>query len=186
MLTLRPTPNGYRSAVSAPELLPPRPSGPLARGAGSPSGWSHRRGENQRFHTAIGRRCPSSAQSGRAARLHQWSSTVPPEWLGVRGLLDPSSRTNAKAGRGDGQSRSTQAGRGRHRNRAARCPAPQSAAMFPDLNRIEMMFAKLKAALRKPAARSIETLFDAVAVAVAAFTAQQCLNFFATAGYDRA
>jgi len=55
----------------------------------------------------------------------------------------------------------------------------------PDLNPIEMAFAKLKAALRKAAARSIETLVDAIAAALAAFTAQQCLNFFAAAGYDR-
>ena len=55
----------------------------------------------------------------------------------------------------------------------------------PDLNPIEMAFAKLKAALRKAAARSIEALVDAIAVALAAFTAQECLNFFAAAGYDR-
>jgi transposase len=55
----------------------------------------------------------------------------------------------------------------------------------PDLNPIEMAFAKLKAALRKAAARSIEALLDAIAVALAAFTTQQCLNFFAAAGYDR-
>jgi transposase len=55
----------------------------------------------------------------------------------------------------------------------------------PDLNPIEMAFAKLKAALRKAAARSIEALIDAIAVALAAFTAQECLNFFAAAGYDR-
>ena len=56
----------------------------------------------------------------------------------------------------------------------------------PDLNPIEMAFAKLKSALRKAAARSIETLLDAIAAAVAAFTAQECLNFFTAAGYDRA
>ena len=55
----------------------------------------------------------------------------------------------------------------------------------PDLNPIEMAFAKLKAALRKIAARSIEALVDAIAVALAAFTAQECLNYFAAAGYDR-
>ena len=55
----------------------------------------------------------------------------------------------------------------------------------PDLNPIEMAFAKLKAALRKAAARSIEALLDAIAAALAAFTAQECLNFFAAAGYDR-
>ncbi|MGB9118373.1 transposase [Bradyrhizobium sp.] len=55
----------------------------------------------------------------------------------------------------------------------------------PDLNPIEMTFAKLKAALRKVAARSIEALVDAIARALAAFTAQECLNFFAAAGYGR-
>ena len=54
----------------------------------------------------------------------------------------------------------------------------------PDLNPIEMAFAKLKAALRKAAARSMEALVDAIAVALATFTAQECLNFFAAAGYD--
>ena len=56
----------------------------------------------------------------------------------------------------------------------------------PDLNPIEMAFAKLKAALRKAAARSIEALVHAIAVALAAFSAQECLNFFTAAGYDRA
>ena len=55
----------------------------------------------------------------------------------------------------------------------------------PDLNPIEMAFAKLKAALRKAAARSIDALVNAIAVALAAFTAQECLNFFAASGYDR-
>src|SRR3984893_4630890 len=55
----------------------------------------------------------------------------------------------------------------------------------PDLNPIEMAFAKLKAALRKAAARSIEALIDAIVVALATFTPQECLNFFAAAGYDR-
>ena len=55
----------------------------------------------------------------------------------------------------------------------------------PDLNPIEMAFAKFKAALRKAAARSIEALVNAIAVALATFTAQECLNFFAAAGYDR-
>lgn len=32
---------------------------------------------SQRSHTAIGRQRPSSARSGRPARLCQWSSTVP-------------------------------------------------------------------------------------------------------------
>ena len=56
----------------------------------------------------------------------------------------------------------------------------------PDLNPIEMAFAKLKATLRKAAARSIEALVNAIAAALPTFTAQECLNFFAAAGYDRA
>lgn len=55
----------------------------------------------------------------------------------------------------------------------------------PDLNPIEMAFAKLKAALRKAAARSIEALVNAIAAALATFSASECLNFFVAAGYDR-
>lgn len=55
----------------------------------------------------------------------------------------------------------------------------------PDFNPIEMAFAKLKAALRKAAARSIEALLAAIAEALPTFTSQECSNFFAAAGYDR-
>jgi transposase len=55
----------------------------------------------------------------------------------------------------------------------------------PDLNPIEMAFAKLKAALRKAAARSLEALWTAIADALTTFTPQHCVNFFAAAGYDR-
>jgi len=55
----------------------------------------------------------------------------------------------------------------------------------PDLNPIEMAFAKLKAALRKAAARSLEALWTAIADALTTFTPQDCINFFAAAGYDR-
>ena len=48
-----------------------------------------------------------------------------------------------------------------------------------------MAFAKLKAALSKAAARSIEALLDAIAIALATFTTEECMNFFAAAGYDR-
>jgi transposase len=53
----------------------------------------------------------------------------------------------------------------------------------PDLNPIEMAFAKLKAALRKAAARSLQALWTAIALTT--FTPQDCINFFAAAGYDR-
>jgi len=55
----------------------------------------------------------------------------------------------------------------------------------PDLNPIEMAFAKLKASLRKAAARSIEALIEAIAAALPALTPQEAMNFFAEAGYDR-
>lgn len=55
----------------------------------------------------------------------------------------------------------------------------------PDLNPIEMAFAKLKAALRKTAARSLEALWTAIADALTTFTPRDCANFFAAAGYDR-
>ena len=55
----------------------------------------------------------------------------------------------------------------------------------PDLNPIEMAFSKLKAALRKAAARTREALWHAIADALATFTPQECANFFAAAGYDR-
>jgi transposase len=54
----------------------------------------------------------------------------------------------------------------------------------PDFNPIEQAFAKLKALLRKAAARTLEELWTAIAEALKAFTAQECANFFADAGYE--
>ncbi len=54
----------------------------------------------------------------------------------------------------------------------------------PDFNPIEMAFSKLKALLRKAAARTIEDLWAAVADILNAFTPEECLNYFAAAGYD--
>jgi transposase len=53
----------------------------------------------------------------------------------------------------------------------------------PDFNPIEMVFAKLKAILRKAAARTRDDLWDAVAGALRTVTPQECANFFAHAGY---
>jgi transposase len=53
----------------------------------------------------------------------------------------------------------------------------------PDFNPIEMVFAKLKAILRKAAARTREDLWEAVAGALHTVTPQECANFFAHAGY---
>jgi transposase len=53
----------------------------------------------------------------------------------------------------------------------------------PDLNPIENAFAKLKAHVRKAAARTIEALETAAAHALLTFKPQHCANFFAHAGY---
>ncbi|HEU02706.1 MAG TPA: IS630 family transposase, partial [Aurantimonas coralicida] len=54
----------------------------------------------------------------------------------------------------------------------------------PDFNPIEMAFAKIKAFLRKLAARTIPGLFDAVALALDIFKPDEFRNLFAHAGYD--
>ena len=54
----------------------------------------------------------------------------------------------------------------------------------PDFNPIEMAFSKLKALLRKAAARSVDDLWQAIADALDAFTPAECTNYFAAAGYD--
>ena len=53
----------------------------------------------------------------------------------------------------------------------------------PDFNPIENAFAKLKAHVRKAAARTFDALETAAAKALAQFKADECLNFFAHAGY---
>jgi transposase len=54
----------------------------------------------------------------------------------------------------------------------------------PDMNPIEMAFSKLKALLRKAAARTVDDLWDVIADCLDAFTKQECRNYFAAAGYD--
>lgn len=54
----------------------------------------------------------------------------------------------------------------------------------PDLNPIENAFSKLKALLRKAAARSIEQLWDAIARIIQTYSPHECANYFAAAGYD--
>ena len=54
----------------------------------------------------------------------------------------------------------------------------------PDFNPIEQLFAKLKALLRKAAARTLETLVTAFAAALGAFAPGECANYFANAGYS--
>ncbi len=54
----------------------------------------------------------------------------------------------------------------------------------PDFNPIEMAFSKLKAYLKKAAARTIPELWDAIAEGIETFTPDECENYFAAAGYD--
>ena len=54
----------------------------------------------------------------------------------------------------------------------------------PDFNPIERAFAKLKALLRKAAARTVDDLWNAIANAIKTFTPAECENYFVNSGYD--
>ena len=54
----------------------------------------------------------------------------------------------------------------------------------PDFNPIENAFAKLKALLRKAAARTIDELWNVIGRSLDAFTPAECANYFTAAGYD--
>lgn len=53
----------------------------------------------------------------------------------------------------------------------------------PDLNPIEMAFAKLKALLRQAANRTRQALWNSIGEVLNAFTPNQCANYLAHAGY---
>ena len=78
-----------------------------------------------------------------------------------------------------------------HKVRAARAAIEQAGARLvflppysPDFNPIEQAFAKLKALLRKAAARTVDELAAAIAAALEAFPPQECAHYFAHAGYN--
>jgi len=54
----------------------------------------------------------------------------------------------------------------------------------PDFNPIENAFSKLKALMRKAACRTIDTLWQAVTLALPAFKPDECQKLFTNAGYD--
>jgi transposase len=54
----------------------------------------------------------------------------------------------------------------------------------PDFNPIEMAFSKIKAYLRKAAARTLPDLWDAIRDAIDAITPSDCRAFFTAAGYE--
>ena len=53
----------------------------------------------------------------------------------------------------------------------------------PDLNPIEKAFAKIKALLRKAAARSVDALIRAIAPIIRTISKAECAAYFKTAGY---
>jgi transposase len=54
----------------------------------------------------------------------------------------------------------------------------------PDLNPIEQVFAKLKALLRKAAARTRDALWAAIGDLLAAYSPDECRNYLASCGYE--
>jgi transposase len=54
----------------------------------------------------------------------------------------------------------------------------------PDLNPIEMAFSKLKALIRKAAARTYHELWQVVGHVCGLFSNEECYNFFRAAGYQ--
>ena len=54
----------------------------------------------------------------------------------------------------------------------------------PDFNPIEQVFAKLKALLRKAAARTVDDPWAAIATILKTFTPAECHNYFVNSGYD--
>jgi transposase len=55
----------------------------------------------------------------------------------------------------------------------------------PDFNPIEMAFSKLKAFLKKTAARTKDDLWRAIGRGIDTFTTVECEHYFSAAGYDR-
>ncbi len=54
----------------------------------------------------------------------------------------------------------------------------------PDLNPIEQLFAKLKALIRKAAARTREALWSAIGELLDAFEPAECQNYLRNCGYE--
>jgi transposase len=54
----------------------------------------------------------------------------------------------------------------------------------PDLNPIEQLFAKLKALLRKAAAKTQDALWETIGTSLEAFTPAECQNYIVNSGYE--
>jgi transposase len=80
---------------------------------------------------------------------------------------------------------------GSHRGKAVRQAVRDAGAKLlflpkysPDLNPIEMLFAKLKLLLRRAARRTADAVCQAIGDILDTATPQQCRNFLTQAGYD--
>ncbi len=78
-----------------------------------------------------------------------------------------------------------------HKVSGARAAIERAGAMLlflppysPDFNPIELAIAKIKALLRKAAARTVEALDAAIAAALDAITPDECANCFTNSGYE--
>ena len=63
---------------------------------------------------------------------------------------------------------------------------PEVNVYSPDLNPIEMVFAKLRALLRKAAQRTEGALSERIGQLLKTYTPKECSNYLTHAGYDRA
>jgi transposase len=54
----------------------------------------------------------------------------------------------------------------------------------PDLNPIEQLLAKLKALLRKAAARTQDALWETIGTSLEVFTPAECQNYIVNSGYE--
>ena len=54
----------------------------------------------------------------------------------------------------------------------------------PDFNPIELAFSKIKALLKKAAARTLNDLWDAIRDAIDAVTPSDCRSYFSATGYE--
>ncbi len=54
----------------------------------------------------------------------------------------------------------------------------------PDLNQIEMLFAKLKTLLHKAERRAKDDLWQAIGALIDAFAPDECLNYIRHGGYN--
>ena len=96
-----------------------------------------------------------------------------------------------QAGAASAGDRQQWTGKNRRRSQAAAAQAIAAAgasilylpAYSPDLNPIEQVFAKLKALLRKAAARTRDELWGVIGSLLDAFTPAECRNYLENAGY---